>query len=162
MNLSKVITDKLESDLSGNHQLSNESKTSSPKVKVQRMNIPSGPRMIFFEEIRNDTTLYVLREIYADHDTYMRKFNNLKDINLWMSWYEYSEDERIEIDAKFESLKEKIVKENLPIEYREYEQRPRRIEASEDRIIYELLEWVNGYMDGDDLYKKETPAETEA
>ena len=154
MNLSKVIADKLKADLSGNHPLSNEAQTSSAKVKVQRMNIPSGPRLIFFEEIKDDTTLYVLREIYTDHDTYMRKFNNIKNVPLWMSWYQYSEDEILEIELKFDSLKEKVVKDILPEEYRKYEQRPRRFEASKDMIIYELLEWVNGYTDVDDLYKK--------
>ena len=154
MNLSKVIVDKLESDLSGNRPLGNEAKTSSPKVKVQKMNIPSGPRLIFFEEIKDETTLYVLREIYTDHDTYMRKFNDIKNIPLWMSWYQYSEDELLEIELKFDSLKEKVVKDILPEEYRKYEQRPRRFEASKDMIIYELLEWVNGYTDVDDLYKK--------
>lgn len=152
-NLSKVINDKLESDLASNHQLSTESNTSSPKVKVQRMNIPSGPRFIFFEEIRDNTTLYVLREIYEDHDLYMRKFNNIKDINLWISWYEYTEEELNEINSKFEGLKEKVVKAILPEEYREYEKRPRPFEAPKDMIIYELLEWVNGYIDVDDLYK---------
>ena len=154
MNLSKVIVDKLQSDLSGNHPLGNEAKTSSPKVKVQKMNIPSGPRLIFFEEIRNDVTMYILREIYTDHDTYMRKFNDIKNIPLWMSWYEFSENELLEISLKFDSLKEKVVKDILPEEYRKYEQRPRRFEASKDMIIYELLEWVNGYTDVDDLYKK--------
>lgn len=154
MNLSKVIADRLESDLSSNNPIGNEANTSSPKVKVQRMNIPSGPRLIFFEEIKDETTLYVLREIYTDHDMYMRRFNNIRNIPLWMTWYQYSEEEQLEIELKFESLKDKVVKDILPEEYRKYEQRPRRFEASNDMIIYELLEWVNGYTDVDDLYKK--------
>lgn len=154
MNVSKIIADKLEANQTDDRPLANEAKTSSVKVKIQRMNIHSGPRLIFFEEIRDDVTMYVLREIYIDHNTYMHKFNDLKNIPLWMSWYEYSPEELEEIDAEFERRKEKVVKDILPEEYRKYEERPRRFEASKDMIIYELLEWVNGYTDVDDLYKK--------
>lgn len=161
-NLPKIITDKLIFDLSCDQKLGNDSKTSSPKVKVQRMNVSSGPRLIFFEEIKDDDTLYVLREIYTDHDTYMRKFNNIKDIDLWKQWYSYTEDEKQEIDYKFDSLKTKVEKDILPDEYRKYEERPRRFEASNDLIIYELLEWVNGYADVDDLYKKGVYSELNA
>ena len=84
LTLSKVIADRLESDLTSNQKLSAESNTSSPRVKVQRMNIASGPRMIFFEKVRDDTTLYVLRKIYTDHDSYIRDFNNVP-INFWLT-----------------------------------------------------------------------------
>lgn len=153
-NLSTLIYDKLELNSSCNHQLGKDSNTSSPKVKVQRINTSSGPRLIYFEEVREDNTLYVLREVYDNHDTYMRKFNNIKDINIWKQWYIYSEREQEEIDLYFDSLKTSIVKPILPEELRKYEERPRRFEASNDLIIYEVSEWVNGYLDVDDLYKK--------
>ncbi len=156
MNLSKVITDKIESDLSSNQPLTNESNTNHPKIKVQRINIPSGPRFIFFEEKKEDTTIYVLRELYDDHDTYMRKFNNIKDKNWWMSRYHYSDSEMREIEEKFNSLREKVIKDILPDEFRQYEKRPRHFEVSKDMdvIIYELPEWVNGYTDVDEFFKK--------
>ena len=157
MNLSTIISEKLQSDESSDQPLPKDSYTSSTKIKVQRMNIASGPRFIFFEEIKNDITLYVLREIYSDHDTYLRKFNNIKDKNIWMSWHEYSEDERQEITKAFEELKEKESKDILPDEFRKYEDWPRRFDEasrSKDIIIYEMQEWVNGYTDVEEICKK--------
>ncbi len=152
-NLPQVIVDKLESNSISTQPLGNDSNTGHVKIKLQRIDTHGGPRLVFFEEIRDDVTLYVLREIYAEHNKYIQKFNNVKK-SFWIVQNDYSEEELREIDRKFESLKEKTVKENLPEEFRKYEERPRRFEASNDRIIYELPEWVNGYADVDDLYKK--------
>lgn len=152
-NLPQVIVDKLESNSTSTQPLGNDSSTGHPKIKLQRIDTQGGPRLVFFEEIRDDVTLYVLREIYAEHDKYMQKFNDVKK-SFWIVQNDYSKEEQQEINDKFESLKEKVVKENLPDEFRKYENRPRRFEASNDMIIYELMEWVNGYADVDDLYKK--------
>ena len=153
-NLPKVVLDKLESNSASTQPIGNDSNAGHPKIKLQRIDTHGGPRLVFFEEIRDDVTLYVLREIYAEHDKYIQKFSNVKKKSFWIVQHDYTEEERQEINDKFESLKEKVEKENLPDEFRKYEERPRRFEASNDMIIYELLEWVNGYADVDDLYKK--------
>ncbi len=152
-NLPKVVLDKLESNSASTQPIGNDANAGHPKIKLQRIDTHGGPRLVFFEEIRDDVTLYVLREIYAEHDKYIQKFNNVKK-SFWIVQHDYTEEDRQEINDKFESLKEKVEKENLPDEFRKYEERPRRFEASNDMIIYELLEWVNGYADVDDLYKK--------
>lgn len=147
------VEDELKNDLASSKPLDEKySYCGHPKIKVQRWKTSGGPRFIFFEEVRGEITLYVLRKIYKEHDEYTAKFDRV-DKNWWHARYPYSEDEKREIDSKFESLKEKVVKDILPEEYRKYEQRPRRFEASKDVIIYELLEWVNGYTDVDDRYK---------
>ncbi len=148
------VEDELANDLSSSKPLDEKySYCGHPRIKVQRWKTSGGPRFIFFEEVRGDITLYVLRKIYKEHDEYTAKFDRV-DKNWWYARYPYTAEEQTEIDLKFESLKEKVVKEILPDEFRKYEQRPRRFEASKDMIIYELLEWVNGYTDVDDLYKK--------
>ncbi len=119
-----------------------------PKIKVHKWKTNGGPRFIYFEEIRGDITVYVLRMIYENHDAYTLKFDHI-DKNIWYKWYDYDEEERKDIDYKFESLKEKVTKDILPDEYRKYEERPRHFEASKDVIVYEMPEWVNGYADVD-------------
>lgn len=74
-----------------------------PKIKVHKWKTNGGPRFIYFEEIRGDITVYVLRMIYENHDAYTLKFDHI-DKNIWYKWYDYDEEERKDIDYKFESL----------------------------------------------------------
>lgn len=150
------VAEDLEKDRTSVRPLDeNNSSGGHPKIKIHRWKTSGGHRFIYFEEVRSDITVYVLRKIYDAHDEYNRKFVRV-DKDAWYTRNDYNEEERVEVDRKFESLREKVTKDILPDEYRKYEERPRRFEAStkKDKIVYELPEWVNGYADVDEYDKK--------
>ena len=113
---------------------------------------PSGPRYLWFKEVRNDVCIYVLRKVYL-HDEYLRKLNPAKR-KSWVERHHYSEEEYIELDKLFAELAIEETREPLPVEFRKYEERPRRFEQNREVLIFELPEWVDGYNELDDRYKQ--------
>lgn len=132
-----------------------EARRQHSKVLVMRIQTPPAPRLIFFEEIKEDATIYVLREMYPTHDEYLNKFDSVI-LDSWKHDYLYSDDELAELAMRFNEMLSTSSREFLPEEYRQYEKRPRRFEKSNntDVIIYEMPGWVSGFSNVDELYKK--------
>lgn len=108
---------------------------------VSKLNNHSGLRFVWFQEIRQDVCIYILRRIYR-HDEYMKKLNEVTK-QSWMEHHALCSSEQQEVDAEFSKYFKEAKKEALPEEYRIYEE-TRAFDKNTDAIIYEMPLWSEG------------------
>lgn len=111
------------------------------RLIVSKIQNNSGLRFIWFREIRQNVCVYVLRRIYR-HDEYIKKVNDATK-HHWIKRHELSDAEQAELEDLFASFFVEEKKENLPEEYRKYEDK-RAFDAYHDVVFYELPLWSDG------------------
>ena len=108
---------------------------------VDKIRNHSGLRFVWFQEIRQDVCIYILRRIYK-HDEYIKKLNEVTKQN-WMKRHSLTSDERKEVDCVFAQFFKEEKRVPLPEEFRKYEDK-RAFDKNRDIIIYEMPLWNEG------------------
>lgn len=108
---------------------------------VSKINVRSGLRFIWFQIIRRDVCMYVLRRIYR-HDEYTKKLNE-GNKQIWMDRHPITQEELTEIDQEFAKFFKESKRDFLPEEYRKYED-SRAFDKYRDVIYYEMPLWGEG------------------
>lgn len=115
---------------------------------VDRDQTKAGLRYIYLEQRRTingkEIHLYILRETLL-HDEYTKKEN--ANHSVWYKDNELDEEETEEVEKYFNSLIPREEKDDLPDEYKDYEDRPREFEYLNCLVVYELPEWVSSFSD---------------
>ena len=110
----------------------------------------NGWRYVWFQEIRRDVCVYILRRIYK-HDEYEVKLND-RTKEEWKQRHALSSGEERELDDEFSIFFREIRKEFLPEEYRKYEEQ-RAFDRNSDVIFYEMPLWCDGMKKVSEDYK---------
>ena len=108
---------------------------------VSKLNNHSGLRFVWFQEIRQDVCIYVLRRIYR-HDEYNKKLNDATK-QVWAINHALKPSEEQEIEEEFAKFFKEAQKDALPEDYRQYED-TRAFDKYMDVIIYEMPLWSEG------------------
>lgn len=109
------------------------------KLFRPRLMEEGAPRMLFFEEIRGNKTLYVLRDVLS-HANYEK--DCLKDIKRWIESKSYSDVEIKEVEEAFEKMGKEQELLPLPQEYRDFDANRFSVYRDlQNDIIYEMPEW---------------------
>lgn len=114
-NLGKDVKDRLDNFLSCDNQMN----ATSLKENLLVSKFHSGFRFVWFQEIRRDVCLYILRRIYR-HVEYNNNLNEVTRLS-WMNRHALSPDEQGEVDTEFAKYFKEAKKDNLPDEYCKYE-----------------------------------------
>ena len=138
-NLGKDVKDRLDNFLSCDNQMYATSLMAN--LLVSKFNNHSGLRFVWFQEIRKDVCLYILRRIYK-HDEYSKKLTEVTK-QSWMDRHALSSAEQEEIDEEFAKYFKEAKKDILPDEYRKYEE-ARAFDKNRDVIFYEMPLWHDG------------------
>lgn len=151
LRLNKETEEKLRSCLNGRDKF--KGTALGGDVFISKPKLHGSPRFIWFQYISGDICVYVLRYVFTNHDEYQKQINEAV-IKGWREKHRFSEEEQTELQAFVEAHTKKESRDPLPEEYIKYEERPRGFEQSTEAIVYEMSEWVNGYLNVDDKYKK--------
>lgn len=108
---------------------------------VSKIKNHSGLRFVWFQEIRQDLCVYVLRRVYR-HDEYSKKLTDVTKQH-WMARHGMSPDEKSELEEIYKDYFKCDKREPLPEEYREYEDK-RAFDKHRDVVFYELPLWQDG------------------
>ena len=108
---------------------------------VSKFNNHSGLRFVWFQEIRKDVCLYILRRVYK-HDEYSKKLTEVTK-QSWMDRHALSPTEQVEVNEEFAKYFKEAKKDFLPNEYRKYEE-SRAFDKNRDVIFYEMPLWHDG------------------
>ena len=138
-NLGKDVKDRLDNFLSSDNQMAATSLMAN--LLVSKFNNHSGLRFVWFQEIRKDVCLYILRRIYK-HDEYSKKLTDVTK-QSWMIRHALSSAEQAEVDDEFAKYFKEAKKDFLPDEYRKYEE-SRAFDKNRDVIFYEMPLWHDG------------------
>lgn len=138
-NLGSDVLDKLKQRLASDSQIKASSLMAN--LLVEKYHDHSGTRFMWFQEIRQDACLYILRRIYR-HDEYRTKITDATK-QSWMKRHELTKEERQEVEAEFAKFFKEEKKENLPEEFRKYED-ARAFDKHRDVIYYEMPLWHDG------------------
>lgn len=138
-NIGNDIREKLNSYLISNSQLKASSLMAN--LLVSKIYNHSGPRFVWFQEIRQDYCIYILRRIYR-HDEYMKKLTDATKQN-WAKRHELTTSERMEVESEFKAFFKDEQREPLPEEYRKYEDK-RAFDKYKDIVFYEMPLWNDG------------------
>ncbi len=138
-NLGKDVKDRLENFLSSDNQMSASSLMAN--LLVSKFNNHSGLRFVWFQEIRKDVCLYILRKIYK-HDEYSKKLTEVTK-QVWMDRHALSSAEQVEVNEVFAKYFKDAKKDILPDEYRKYEE-SRAFDKNRDVVFYEMPLWHDG------------------
>ena len=138
-NLASDAKDKLASQIASEGPLNATSLMAN--LLVSKFNNHSGLRFVWFQEIRQDVCIYILRRIYR-HDEYSRKLTEATK-QLWAERHALSTEEISEVNAEFNKFFKEAKREALPEEYRKYEE-SRAFDKNRDIIFYEMPLWHDG------------------
>ena len=111
-NLGKDVKDRLDNFLSCDNQMYATSLMAN--LLVIKFNNHSGLCFVWFQEIRKDVCLYILRRIYK-HDEYSKKLTEVTK-QSWMDRHALSSAEQEEIDEEFAKYFKEAKKDILPNE----------------------------------------------
>lgn len=138
-NYGSDIRDRLNNFLSSDSPMSATSLMAN--LLVSKFNNHSGLRFVWFQEIRKDVCLYILRRIYK-HDEYSKKLTDVTK-QSWMERHALTASETDEVNAEFAKYFKEAKKDILPEEYRKYEE-SRAFDKNRDAIFYEMPLWHEG------------------
>ena len=138
-NLASDAKDKLASQIASEGPLNATSLMAN--LLVSKFNNHSGLRFIWFQEIRQDVCIYILRRIYR-HDEYSRKLTDVTK-QAWAERHALSPEEIAELNIEFSNFFREAKKEALPEDYRKYEEK-RAFDKNRDIIFYEMPLWHDG------------------
>ena len=115
---------------------------------VKKIPIKSRPTMIWYKEEKGDTQLYILRELFLQHNDYERTINEGSK-SRWKTMYAYSPKEEEEIRQLLENIKdeEKEIQtielpDFTPAEYLFIKDNDKINHKIFDETIYETKEWI--------------------
>lgn len=137
--LASDAKDKLASQMASDGPLNATSLMAN--LLVSKFNNHSGLRFVWFQEIRHDVCIYILRRIYR-HDEYSRKLTDATK-QAWAERHALSTEEIREVNTEFNNFFKEAKKEALPEDYRKYEE-DRAFDKNRDTIYYEMPLWHDG------------------
>lgn len=153
LRLGRDTKQKLRHDLESTTKCDDTWLGTTANMWVTKIHANSGPRFVWFQRHRDDigVCIYVLRHVFDSHDDYKHELNEVTKQG-WANKHALNLEEESEVEEMFRQLTPKTERELLPPKYLKYEERPRRFEETRDVIVYELPEWVDGYMRMEDRY----------
>lgn len=108
------------------------------KIAFHRFNTEAYPRLLFFEEIRDENVVLVIRKYFDNHREY-DNFRKLTDAEQ-LKKCKYSQLDNEEIETKFSEFVANQTKEILPIEMHDYEKQ-REFSNTGTTYVFEMEEW---------------------
>lgn len=138
-NLASDIQSKLKNYLASDSPLRGSSIMAN--VIISKIDNHSGLRFVWFQIIRRDVCIYVLRRIYR-HDEYTKKLNEGTK-QIWVDKHQLKSNELEELNTIFAQFFKEEKRDFLPEEFRKYEE-SRAFDKDRDIIFYEMPLWSDG------------------